>query len=130
MPLPSVPKGSPFEQFFEDSLNGAVGRTISASVVAGVRLRHRCKEGLVVTNNHVIDGADEIIINFLTEPSSRSTGARRDTKTDLALLKARRRSRCAGRVRQFDHAQGRRLGDGDRQSVRARRLGDGRHHLG
>ena len=46
------------------------------------------KEGLIVTNNHVIDGADEIIVNF-------SDGSKlkvekvigKDTKTDLALLK-------------------------------------------
>ena len=33
-------------------------------LLARLRLRHRRQGRLVVTNNHVIDGADEIIINF------------------------------------------------------------------
>ena len=46
------------------------------------------REGLIVTSNHVIEGADEIVVNF-------SDGSKlkvdkvlgKDTKTDLALLK-------------------------------------------
>jgi serine protease Do len=89
-PLPKVPKGAPFEEFFEDFFNrkgsrSPADRRVSAQgsgfVIDG-------KEGLIVTNNHVIDGADEIIINF-------SDGSKlkvekvlgKDTKTDLALLK-------------------------------------------
>jgi serine protease Do len=89
VPLPNVPKGSPFEEFFEDFFNRKgrpqtdrkVSSLGSGFVIDG-------KEGLVVTNNHVIEGADEIIINF-------SDGSKlkvdkvlgKDTKTDLALLK-------------------------------------------
>lgn len=91
VPLPKVPKGSPFDDFFEDFFNKRGGRPSpsdrkvsslgSGFVIDGT-------EGLVVTNNHVIDGADEIIINF-------HDGAKlkvdkvigRDSKTDLALLK-------------------------------------------
>src|SRR5262245_2764010 len=89
-PLPKVPKGAPFEEFFEDFFNrkgskSPAERKVSAQgsgfVIDG-------KEGLIVTNNHVIDGADEIIINF-------SDGSKlkvekvvgKDTKSDLALLK-------------------------------------------
>jgi serine protease Do len=89
VPLPSVPKGSPFEQFFEDFFDRRgkpddqrkVSSLGSGFVVDG-------KEGLIVTNNHVIDGADEIVINFHDGTKlkvDRIVG--KDTKTDLALLK-------------------------------------------
>jgi serine protease Do len=89
VPLPSVPKGSPFEQFFEDFFERKgrpedqrkVSSLGSGFVVDG-------KDGLIVTNNHVIDGADEIIINFHDGSKlkvDRVVG--KDTKTDLALLK-------------------------------------------
>ena len=66
VPIPKVPKGTPFDDFFEDFFNKRgrsqqndrkVSSLGSGFVVDGT-------EGLIVTNNHVIDGADEIIINF------------------------------------------------------------------
>jgi serine protease Do len=88
-PLPKVPKNAPFEEFFDDFFdkkgNGSPGRKVTAQgsgfVIDG-------KEGLVVTNNHVIEGADEITISFsdgskLTVDKVLGT----DSKTDLALLK-------------------------------------------
>lgn len=93
VPLPQVPKGSPFEDFFEDFFNkkGGGGRVPpserkvsslgSGFVIDGA-------EGLVVTNNHVIDGADEIIVNFHDGSKLKVDKViGRDTKTDLALLK-------------------------------------------
>ena len=89
-PLPKVPKGAPFEEFFEDFFNRKGGRPPADRKVTaqGSGFVVDGKEGLIVTNNHVIDGADEIIINF-------SDGSKlkvekvigKDTKTDLALLK-------------------------------------------
>jgi serine protease Do len=92
VPLPRVPKGSPFEEFFEEFFNRRGGNNRApadrkvSSLGSGFVIDG--KEGLVVTNNHVIEGADEIIINF-------SDGSKlkvdkvlgKDTKTDLALLK-------------------------------------------
>ncbi|WP_295555483.1 Do family serine endopeptidase [uncultured Hyphomicrobium sp.] len=91
VPLPQVPKGSPFEDFFEDFFNKRGGRAPpsdrkvsslgSGFVIDGT-------EGLVVTNNHVIDGADEIIVNFHDGTKLKVDKVLgRDTKTDLALLK-------------------------------------------
>ncbi|WBT37498.1 MULTISPECIES: Do family serine endopeptidase [Hyphomicrobium] len=91
VPLPKVPKGSPFEDFFEDFFNKKGGRTPpserkvsslgSGFVIDGT-------EGLVVTNNHVIEGADEIIVNFHDGSKLKVDKVLgRDTKTDLALLK-------------------------------------------
>lgn len=44
-------------------------------------------EGYVVTNNHVIEGADEIIIRFKDEKELKATLVGADPLTDLALLK-------------------------------------------
>ncbi|MEO1280675.1 MAG: Do family serine endopeptidase [Pseudomonadota bacterium] len=90
VPLPKVPEGSPFEEFFDDFFNRdnggpGVQRKVSS---LGSGFVVDAKEGLVVTNNHVIADADEIIVNF-------SDGSKlvvdkvlgRDAKTDLALLK-------------------------------------------
>jgi serine protease Do len=91
VPLPQVPKGSPFEDFFEDFFNKKGGRAPPSdrkvsSLGSGFVIDG--KEGLVVTNNHVIDGADEIIVNFHDGSKLKVEKVLgRDTKTDLALLK-------------------------------------------
>ncbi len=90
VPLPKVPKGSPFEDFFEDFFNKRGGaphgdRKIS-SLGSGFVIDG--KEGLIVTNNHVIDGAEEIIINFHDGSKLKVEKViGKDTKADLALLK-------------------------------------------
>ncbi len=91
VPLPKVPKGSPFEDFFEEFFNkrggkgGPQDRKVSSLgsgfVVDGV-------EGLIVTNNHVIEGADEIIINFHDGTKLKVDKVLgKDSKADIALLK-------------------------------------------
>ncbi len=91
VPLPQVPKGSPFEDFFEDFFNKRGGRPSPSdrkvsSLGSGFVIDG--KEGLVVTNTHVIDGADEIIVNFHDGKKLKVDKVLgRDTKTDLALLK-------------------------------------------
>ena len=90
VPLPSVPKGSPFEEFFEDFFNRKGGRSPSDRKVSslGSGFVVDGKEGLIVTNNHVIDGADEIIVNFHDGTKLKVDKVLgKDTKTDLALLK-------------------------------------------
>lgn len=90
IPLPDVPDGAPFEKFFDDFFENdgdgsGVGRKVS-SLGSGFVIN--AKEGLIVTNNHVIADADEIYANF-------SDGSKlkvekvigKDAKTDLALLK-------------------------------------------
>ena len=88
--LPNVPKGSPFEEFFEDFFNRKGGRPPQDRKVSslGSGFVIDAKEGLIVTNNHVIDGADEIIINFHDGSKLKVDKViGRDPKTDLALLK-------------------------------------------
>ena len=94
VPLPKVPKGAPFEDFFDDFFNKRGGvphgdRKIS-SLGSGFVIDG--KEGLIVTNNHVIEGAEEIDINF--HDGSKLVVDKiigRDTKADLALLRSRRK---------------------------------------
>jgi len=91
-PLPRVPDGSPFEDLFEDFFNkrdggGTQPRKVS-SLGSGFVIDG--KEGLIVTNNHVIEGADEITVVFRDGSKlevEKVLGV--DNKTDLALLKVK-----------------------------------------
>src|SRR6516225_11813430 len=90
VPLPRVPKGAPFEEFFEDFYNRKGGRAPSEHKVSslGSGFVVDGKEGIVVTNNHVIDGADEIIVNFHDGSKLKVDKVLgKDAKTDLAVLK-------------------------------------------
>ena len=91
-PLPRVPKGSPFEEFFDDFFNskkdggGARQERKVSSLGSGFVIDG--KEGLIVTNVHVIEGADEIVANFADGSKLKVEKVLgRDPKTDLALLK-------------------------------------------
>jgi serine protease Do len=82
------PKGSPFEEFFDDFFDDedkeGVPRKVS-SLGSGFVID---PSGLIVTNNHVIEGADEIIINFTDGTKLKVVKILgHDPKTDLALLK-------------------------------------------
>ena len=90
VPLPRVPKGSPFEDLFEDFFNKKGGKSQGDRKVSslGSGFVIDGKEGLVVTNNHVIEGADEIILNFHDGSKLKVDKVLgKDTKSDLALLK-------------------------------------------
>ena len=90
VPLPRVPKGAPFEEFFEDFFNRKGGRSPTEHKVSslGSGFVIDGKEGIVVTNNHVIEGADEIVVNFHDGSKLKVEKVLgKDTKTDLAVLK-------------------------------------------
>src|SRR5579859_6776801 len=88
--MPQLPPGSPFEEFFDDFFKNRKGK-------GGELLPHKTNSlgsgfiidpsGIVVTNNHVIAGADEInvILNDGTKIRADIVGI--DKKTDLAVLK-------------------------------------------
>ncbi|MEO0372984.1 MAG: trypsin-like peptidase domain-containing protein, partial [Pseudomonadota bacterium] len=84
-PSPIVPEGSPFEDFFREfqDRNGDRPRRSSA-LGSGFVIS---EDGYVVTNNHVIESADEIIIEFFTGEELEATLIGTDPKTDIALLK-------------------------------------------
>ncbi len=88
IPLPNVPKGSPFEEFFDDFFNkkGSSEDRKASSLGSGFVID--AKEGIIITNNHVIEGADEIIANFSDGSKlkvEKVLGV--DKKADLAVLK-------------------------------------------
>ncbi|MEM7749448.1 MAG: Do family serine endopeptidase [Pseudomonadota bacterium] len=90
VPLPNVPDGSPFEDLFKDFFNkkGQPKRRSRKVSSLGSGFVIDGEKGLIVTNNHVIDGADEITVNFKDGNKLRVDKVLgRDPKTDLALLK-------------------------------------------
>ena len=83
--MPVVPEGSPFEDFFEDFNNrGDSGPQRSEALGSGFVIS---EDGFIVTNNHVIEGADEIMIEFFSGKKLPAKLVGTDTKTDIALLK-------------------------------------------
>ncbi len=86
---PELPDGSPFQDFFNDFFDQGpqsqpdsprrVQSLGSGFVIDGT--------GIIVTNNHVIEGADEITVNFNDGSKLTATLIGTDEKTDLAVLK-------------------------------------------
>lgn len=85
MPMPMVPEGSPFEDFFREfqDRNGDQPRRTTA-LGSGFVIS---EDGYVVTNNHVIERADEIIVEFFSGKTLKAELVGTDPKTDIALLK-------------------------------------------
>ena len=85
-PAPQLPPGSPFEDLFKDFFDQQPnqGPRTANSLGSGFVID---PEGYIVTNNHVIDGADEISVNFVDGSSLPAELIGTDPKTDVALLK-------------------------------------------
>lgn len=79
-----VPEGSPFEDLFRD-FTDRQGRPRSANALGSGFVIS--EDGYIVTNNHVIDGADEIMIEFFDGKELPATLVGRDKNVDIALLK-------------------------------------------
>ncbi len=88
-------------------------------------------DGYIVTNNHVIESADEISVELYHGGKLEARLVGRDTRTDIALLKVESDEPLPfvefGDSR---HRQGRRLGARHRQPARPGLLGLRRHRLG
>lgn len=88
--LPPFGEGTPFEDFFKD-FRGPDGDSPQRSSALGSGFVISA-DGYIVTNNHVIEGADEIEIEFFPEEGERSRRLPAkligtDPVTDIALLK-------------------------------------------
>ena len=83
---PTIPEGSPFEDFFRDfqDRRGERGPRNSSALGSGFVIS---ADGYIVTNNHVIEGADEIEIEFFEGFDLPAEVVGTDPNTDLALLK-------------------------------------------
>jgi serine protease Do len=95
---PQAPPGSPFEEFFRDFFNrnrppGQQGepqqrpQRRAQSLGSGFIISYADNTGYVVTNNHVIDGADEINVILQDNTTLRAELVGTDPRTDIALLR-------------------------------------------
>ena len=90
-PVPQFPPGSPFEEFFKEFFDkrGEQPREREpgprpTSLGSGFVIS---SDGYIVTNNHVIAGAAEVVVTFVDDVTLKATIVGRDPKTDLAVLK-------------------------------------------
>jgi len=86
---PQFPPGSPFEEFFKDFFDRQRpdnGPRKATSLGSGFVID---KSGIIVTNNHVIDGADEIVVRFHDDTSLPAELIGTDEKTDVAVLRVK-----------------------------------------
>jgi serine protease Do len=85
---PEIPPGAPFEDLFRDFFNqnqpDGAPRRRTAAFGSGFIID---STGYIVTNNHVIDDADEITVILSDDTRYAAQIIGRDDKTDLALLK-------------------------------------------
>ncbi|WP_256751184.1 DegQ family serine endoprotease [Mesorhizobium sp. Mes31] len=90
VPMPQLPEGSPFQDFFDDFFKNRGGdKDNGAQKVQslGSGFVIDAEQGIVVTNNHVIADADDIEVNFSDGVTLKATLVGTDTKTDVAVLK-------------------------------------------
>ena len=79
-----VPEGSPFEDLFRGPNNGQPGPRSASALGAGFVIS---EDGYVVTNNHVIEGADEIEVEFINGDIFPAKIVGTDANIDIAVLK-------------------------------------------
>ncbi len=87
--LPQFPPGSPFEDFFKEFFDRHRDRDApprrATSLGSGFVID--ADEGFIVTNNHVIQDADEITVILHDDTNLKADVVGRDPKTDIALLR-------------------------------------------
>ncbi len=87
-PAPRAPDGSPFQEFFNDFFNKQQGNRGPNHNVSSLGSGFVIDpSGYIVTNNHVIEGADDIEVNFANGSKLKAKLIGTDTKTDLSVLK-------------------------------------------
>jgi len=115
---PQFPPGSPFEEFFREFFDrqqrqGQQGQPQrprrAQSLGSGFIIEYTNGEGYVVTNNHVIDGADEVSVVLTDNTTLRAEVLGRDPRTDLALIRVKTDKRLTP-VR-FGNSDTARIGD-------------------
>jgi len=70
----------PFERFFGPMPRQRPQRSLGSGFVLN-------REGLILTNNHVVAGADEIVVQLADEREYQAELVGRDAKTDIAVIK-------------------------------------------
>src|SRR5580692_10057671 len=87
--LPDLPPGSPLADLFKNLQNDKSAPRHVTSLGSGFIID---PSGLIVTNNHVIENADEITVTLSDGTSLPAKLVGRDEKTDLALLRVKSKS--------------------------------------
>ena len=89
MELPKLPPGSPFEDFFKEFFdrNQPEQRARRATSLGSGFIVEAT--GYVVTNNHVIQDADEITVILHDDTRLKAELVGRDAKTDIAVLRVK-----------------------------------------
>ncbi len=76
--------GTPFEDFFDDEdLMPPGNERPRSGVGSGVIID---SQGIILTNNHVVEGADEIVIELADGTELDATDVKTDPRTDLAVV--------------------------------------------
>jgi len=87
-PMPRFPEGSPFDEFFKDYFENEKRNSPSQRPMVGLGSGFIIDPiGIIVTNNHVIEGADEITVIMHDQKEYTAELLGRDPKADLAVLK-------------------------------------------
>jgi len=112
VPMPQLPEGSPFQDFFDDFFKdrqgGDGGDRKVQSLGSGFVVD--AEQGIVITNNHVIADADAIEVNFTDGGKLKAELVGTDTKTDIAVLKVDPKARKLKAVK-FGDSNTMRIGD-------------------
>ncbi|MDN2566151.1 DegQ family serine endoprotease [Aquibium sp. A9E412] len=113
VPLPEVPEGSPFQDFFDEFFRDRQGEPPpggrrSQSLGSGFIID--AEQGLIVTNNHVIADADEIVVNFSDGSTLNAELVGTDPKTDIAVLQVDTAEKTLKAV-PFGDSEAMRIGD-------------------
>ena len=103
---PQAQPGSPLDDFFKDFMERGNRPRRVQSLGSGFIID---PAGYIVTNNHVIEGADEITVILNDTTSLPATLVGRDDKTDLALLKVNSKQPLS--VAKFGDSDKARVGD-------------------
>ncbi|WP_160009497.1 DegQ family serine endoprotease [Rhizobium sp. 18055] len=109
-PAPRAPDGSPFQEFFNDFFNKQKGKQGGNHNVSSLGSGFVIDpQGFIVTNNHVIEGADDIEVNFADGSKLKAKLIGTDTKTDLSVLKVEPKAPL--KFVKFGDSSGMRIGD-------------------
>ena len=109
MKLPKLPPGSPFEDFFKEFFDqnqpekrSRRATSLGSGFIVGA-------EGYVVTNNHVIQDAEEITVILHDNTRLKAELVGRDKRTDIAVLKVKPKSKLT--AAKFGDSDSARVGD-------------------
>lgn len=82
---------NPFQDFFGDGLGGMFGNRGGSRLSPEQRASGSgvavSKDGYIVTNNHVVDGADELLVTLNDKKDYKAKVVGRDPASDLAVIK-------------------------------------------